>query len=270
MPSGARTNTMGRYDFRPARVLHAANLLLEAQRIRFKPTWYDAVSHSPPGETVVRPAHRFKPTSKRDRRRKPSRMFQPLTIKYPEDELRTTFFHDHPWELARPKVVLEDTGNDAKHWDWSRIDQNGKKLDGESVVQRQMWLINEECQRRGGEINAETMKAIEEQAYDKARKEFYKLRLEQDAERQVAKEEALHYFASFEKSEIERSIPFEDDAYEEWKNYALKELDEQTQKKNALLGQSTADMEGEEEARVASEIASQTGGTTSLSGRGTV
>jgi small subunit ribosomal protein S23 len=59
-------------------------------------------------------------------------MFQPLHIPYPEDKLRKEFFGDHPWELARPKVVLEDGGDEAKGWDWSKgIRQPGKRIDGE-------------------------------------------------------------------------------------------------------------------------------------------
>lgn len=58
-------------------------------------------------------------------------MFMPAELKYPEDQLRTEFFGDHPWELARPKIVLEQSGNDSKDWDWSQIEQPGKKLDGE-------------------------------------------------------------------------------------------------------------------------------------------
>jgi small subunit ribosomal protein S23 len=45
--------------------------------------------------------------------------------------LRADFFGDHPWELARPKIILENSGNDAKGWDWSKIVQPGKPLDGE-------------------------------------------------------------------------------------------------------------------------------------------
>jgi small subunit ribosomal protein S23 len=58
-------------------------------------------------------------------------MFQPMPIVYPEDKLRSEFFGDHPWELARPRVVLENDGKDGEKWDWSRIVQLGKKLDGE-------------------------------------------------------------------------------------------------------------------------------------------
>jgi small subunit ribosomal protein S23 len=58
-------------------------------------------------------------------------MFQPLPITYPEDKLRSEFFGDHPWELARPRLVVEDNGNDAKDYNWETIVQPGKQLDGE-------------------------------------------------------------------------------------------------------------------------------------------
>jgi small subunit ribosomal protein S23 len=54
-----------------------------------------------------------------------------MNITYPEDKLRKEFFGDHPWELARPKTLLEDSGNDAKYWSWDKIEQVGKPLDGE-------------------------------------------------------------------------------------------------------------------------------------------
>ena len=46
-------------------------------------------------------------------------------------QLRSDFFGDHPWELARPRLVVEDSGNDAKGYDWRTIQQKGKQLDGE-------------------------------------------------------------------------------------------------------------------------------------------
>jgi small subunit ribosomal protein S23 len=33
--------------------------------------------------------------------------------------------------LARPRLIVEDSGNDAKRYDWSKIVQPGKQLDGE-------------------------------------------------------------------------------------------------------------------------------------------
>jgi small subunit ribosomal protein S23 len=63
--------------------------------------------------------------------RKPSKMFKPQPIEYEEDQLRREFYSDHPWELARPRIVLENDGRDGQKCDWSRIQQLGRPLNGE-------------------------------------------------------------------------------------------------------------------------------------------
>jgi small subunit ribosomal protein S23 len=60
-------------------------------------------------------------------------MFRPLPIVYIEDELRTEFYSDHPWELARPKMLLENDGKDGQKDDWSKIQQPGRPLSGERL-----------------------------------------------------------------------------------------------------------------------------------------
>jgi small subunit ribosomal protein S23 len=126
---------MGRHDLRPARVLQTAHNLLSTKRIQSTPPWLTAITDLPPSEVLTRPAFRFA-EHKRTRRTKgkPSKMFIPLKLSYPEDKLRATFFDDHPWELARPKIVLEDSGNESREWDWSQMVQPGKKLDGDRFV----------------------------------------------------------------------------------------------------------------------------------------
>jgi small subunit ribosomal protein S23 len=66
--------------------------------------------------------------------KKASRMFLPVEIRYEEDELRKEFFRDHPWELARPRILVESSGKDFERYNWSRMQQPGKKLDGERYV----------------------------------------------------------------------------------------------------------------------------------------
>ena len=119
---------MGRYDFTPLRGREATKRLFDNHKISVMPPWYHAVSDIPPAQTLTRPVMRA-PRVKGHK--KPSRMFQPMPIVYPEDKLRSEFFGDHPWELARPRVILENDGKDGEKWDWSRIVQSGKKLDGE-------------------------------------------------------------------------------------------------------------------------------------------
>lgn len=125
---------MGRYDFRLLRVHQVATQLLATERITVTPPWYSVVGRIPPSETLVRTQpiqhqKRFRPRSQRTK--KPRKLFQPLKIVYEEDALRKTFFTDHPWELARPRMVLENDGKDAERCDWSKMAQPARTLSGE-------------------------------------------------------------------------------------------------------------------------------------------
>ena len=62
------------------------------------------------------------------------------------------------------------------------------------------------------------------QAYDQARKEFYDLRLQEDVERRVAKEEAMSTGAYFGKSALDIGMELEDKEHEKWKEWATKEV----------------------------------------------
>ncbi|PSK34946.1 37S ribosomal protein S25, mitochondrial [Elsinoe australis] len=138
-------------------------------------------------------------------------MFQPVKIDYPEDKLREEFFGDHPWELARPRTILEDDGKDYQRQNWNRLEAPGRPLNGESVVQRQVWLMENE-----GLTKLE--------AYDKARKEFYKIREQQDIDRRIAKEEAQYVGAHFGKSALDMGMELEDREFESWKEWARNEV----------------------------------------------
>jgi small subunit ribosomal protein S23 len=70
-------------------------------------------------------------------------------------------------------------------------------------------------------------------AYDIARGEFYALRHEEDVERRVAKEEALSTGAYFGKSILEIGMELEDQSYEEWKRWAMKEVQLLNQQRDA-------------------------------------
>lgn len=60
-------------------------------------------------------------------------------------------------------------------------------------------------------------------AYDQARKEFYQERELEDIERSVAREEALSTGAYFGKGPMEIGLELEDQAFEEWKVWAIRE-----------------------------------------------
>lgn len=126
---------MGRYDFRALRVRQTAKALVDSRRDSKLPQWYDVLGDIPPSETLARPIMR---APKVRHARKASQLFKPVALVYPEDKLRSDFFGDHPWELARPRLVVEDSGKDANGWDWSSIVQRGKQLDGERYVKMRM------------------------------------------------------------------------------------------------------------------------------------
>ncbi|KAF1811143.1 hypothetical protein P152DRAFT_419921 [Eremomyces bilateralis CBS 781.70] len=194
---------MGRIDHRPLSVLPTAHSLFTSGRAKSLPPWFAIASAFPPSQALVRPQKRSG---------KKSKMFMPLPIAYREDKMREEFFGDHPWELARPRVVLEGDGRN-EGWDWSTgVVQAGRPTDGESVIQRWLYL------HRG------PPKLPKYQAYDIARKEFYRVRHDEDIERRVAHEEALHTGAYFGLGPLEVGEILEDTAYTGWKYWAEQQI----------------------------------------------
>ena len=147
---------MGKYNFTALRVRQSALRQKAAGKISKIPEWVDVLGEIPPSQVVVRkqpeqhqlirqrlkqdsesskPRLVYEVQQKRIKPKKASRMFQPMQIRFEEDQLRKEFFRDHPWELARPRILVEQSGKDFEHHDWSRIQQPGKKnLDGERYV----------------------------------------------------------------------------------------------------------------------------------------
>ncbi|RDW60800.1 hypothetical protein BP6252_12183 [Coleophoma cylindrospora] len=213
---------MGLPKLAPSRVYQAASALLEHKVLSHPPPWYTTIGAVPPSEILTRTQpvqHRERKLNKRIR--KPSKMFMPQGIVYEEDNLRKEFYKDHPWELARPRIVLEQDGRDGQRCDWSRIEQPGRPLSGESVVQRQLWLLHN------------VPNITHAQAYDTARKEFYALRHTEEVERRVAREEALSTGAYFGKTALEVGMEIEDKVYEQWKAWATSEVEAIDRQRNA-------------------------------------
>lgn len=80
-----------------------------------------------------------------------------------------------------------------------------------SVVQRQMFLMDNHGMTR-------------EEAYDQARSELYAERMQEDVERRVAREEALHVGAQFGKDKIAIGMELEDKAFESWRKWAAEDV----------------------------------------------
>jgi small subunit ribosomal protein S23 len=160
---------MGKYNLTALRVRQTALRQKASAKIDKLPEWVDIVGDIPPAQVVVRhqpiqheylrqrvrtvpetsetevfyeSVHKRRTTN---RNKKPSKLFQPVKIKYEEDQLRKEFFRDHPWELARPRIILEKTGKDFENYNWSRIQQPGKRLDGERYAHTSDATVEVSC-----------------------------------------------------------------------------------------------------------------------------
>ena len=91
-----------------------------------------------------------------------------------------------------------------------------------SVVQRQLWLRHNVPGITSG------------QAYDQARKELYDLRLQEDVERRVAREEAISTGAHFGKSALDIGMELENKEFDSWKEWASSQVALAQQKQAAM------------------------------------
>lgn len=107
---------MGRHSFAAQNINKSTQSLLNTKRLPHPPPAFIPLATFPPSTRLVRPP---KQRSAKPGSRRTSRLFAPLNIAYQEDRLRWEYFNDHPWELARPRVMLESDGRDHERWDWS-------------------------------------------------------------------------------------------------------------------------------------------------------
>lgn len=103
---------------------------------------------------------------------------QSAGLQFLEDKIKMKFYEQHPWELTNPKILIEQQNNILNlDLEWSRINPTGKQLDGDSVAQRTIYIMNNE-----------KMNLFD--AYNKALLEFYERRIEEEFEMSVAIEES--------------------------------------------------------------------------------
>lgn len=115
----------------PSSILPRRDQIPKDPRPRLAPVWLRVMQRVPPADILTRP-YPVQHTEPDARARRPRRTFRPTPIVHPEDQLRQDFFRDHPWELARPRVVVELDGRDAQRCDWSTgLQQPGMPLSGE-------------------------------------------------------------------------------------------------------------------------------------------
>ena len=75
------------------------------------------------------------------------------------------------------------------------------------------------------------------QAYDKARKEFYDIRRQEDIQRRVAAEEAEAMGANFGPSVLQWSMQIENKQYDDWEEWSKKTVIENMQRNAAFAGE---------------------------------
>ena len=282
---------MGRINLTALRVRRRALADLQSNKIQpGAPVWLYALADVPPAQILTRQqpqqhsVTQIRTQTLADGRteqvaieapgrtkksgKKASRLFAPVEIKYEEDELRKQFFQDHPWELARPRTVLETTGDQHKESDYSTgLRQPGVPLSGESVIQRQLYLLEN------------TPDITREESYDIARREFYILRRQQATRRRVAKEESLHMGATPEVGPLTWGMKVENKQYDDWERWARGQIMDAIARNAAFSGEVAPAAEqkilgapGREEVSEAGQrreiVPGRTPGSGSVSGRG--
>ncbi|CCH59422.1 hypothetical protein TBLA_0B05960 [Henningerozyma blattae CBS 6284] len=241
-------------------VLERTSAYLQAGMIKKPPVWYDVVAATPPSKKFTREPKFINPsTNKRtvefkplkdylnrttglyktransiDKKNAVSSLYKIPKLTYIEDKLRKLFYEQHPWELTRPKIVMENHGEVT--YDWSRLLQLGKPLDGESVVQRTLFLLK----------TKEHRKLID--AYNQARFEFYRLRMAEEIQEQVAQEESEMFGAVFGSTTIEFGIEKEQEMIDSWKVEAIKETEiNEAKRSKESVSWKTDSLEGKED-----------------------
>ncbi|ESW97298.1 hypothetical protein KL918_000905 [Ogataea parapolymorpha] len=234
-------------------VLKRTSDFLRSGLVKEQPAWYKPVAYHPPKQAqhkIIRP-EKF---SKLKKLSVPSRsgnlyktrltpydlkldLLKPQNLKFLEDKIRNVFYQQHPWELADPKSLIENEHIiDNKNQNWSHMRQLTKKLDGESVVQRTLYLMQNE------KLNLV-------QAYEKAKYEYYRLKIEEETEMNVTREEHEMFGAVYDKTIVEQGFDKETEVIKKWKVRAL----EETQVLEARLSNMSSDLGGEEDLQAPDE-----------------
>jgi small subunit ribosomal protein S23 len=110
-------------------VAKQAKHLMDVGLLKTEPVWYQPILLTPPMTDLSRrPAqeHFARPWNAPN----DNRQIQPIAQGI-ATSIRSRFYREHPWELARPRIVTEDDGADYVREDWSSIEQFAKPLDGE-------------------------------------------------------------------------------------------------------------------------------------------
>ncbi|KAF9335679.1 mitochondrial ribosomal small subunit component [Podila minutissima] len=206
----------------PAKIHSYVTKLLKGNVIKNPPVWYPATTLAPPSPTFLRERDPSKANpradlpfetsstsssqkqeltrSSRSQKHLRWKSERPQKIVYPEDKLRRRFYQDHPWELRRPRCLVETSG-DGTQRNWASLLQEGRSiadLTGEDVVQYQMYLMS-------------TGKT-ERESYHIATSEFYQYRAQEETEARVAKAQAMAFGLKPRRSFVLNGLKREEEA----------------------------------------------------------
>ncbi|KAG0322841.1 mitochondrial ribosomal small subunit component [Linnemannia gamsii] len=234
----------------PAKVHSYVTKLLKANLIKNPPVWYPAASLAPPSPTFLRErdpsganphaqlqfekeaeirnkkealaagqpapasststAQKELTRSSRSQKHLRWKTERPQKIVYPEDKLRRRFYEDHPWELRRPRCLIETSGDGTRR-NWTSLLQPGRSiadLTGEDVIQYQLYLM--------------TTGKSEREAYHIATEEFYLHRAQEETEARVAKAQAMAFGLKPRRSFVMNGLKREEAALLEAERNAAK------------------------------------------------
>lgn len=219
-------------------MLERTSHYLKSGVLREKPVWFDVVGANPPSTDLTKKPKKFDfhlqnpdpsnplfkqnnksgyfktRSSVQDRKQTNNGVSRIPKLTFLEDKLRDVFYHQHPWEFSRPKTLVENEGNEWAKCDWSHMLQLYKPLDGESVVQRTLWLLAE---NKSSEDNREALFT----AYDQARFEYYRLRMEEEMSSTVSREESTMFGAVFRLTNMEHGVKQEQEVVDAWTQQAF-------------------------------------------------
>ncbi|KAI9281584.1 mitochondrial ribosomal protein S25 [Sporodiniella umbellata] len=204
----------------PIQIAKYVSNQLKGKLLKRAPVWLPAVQAIPPGPSIIRSQNphvnvsgqteiekelfetkRVMKTQRYSQKHLRTPPPRPRAIVYPEDKLRRKFYKEHPFELARPKTLVEnDLGTNRT--DFSKLLLDGMHLsevDGEAVIKYQLHLMTHE-------------RLPERKAYAQATSEFYKIRAQQEDKERKAKEKMVKVLNANPKKWTDRGIYLEERA----------------------------------------------------------
>jgi hypothetical protein len=139
-------------------------------KVKGQPKWLDAMKLHPPGPKPTRGVIPYEVGMFAESK---NVVYKAPEIKYEEDQIRDVFYQQHPFELSRPRVLIEV---DVQ---WDSIHGTPQvPLSGESVIQYTLAL-------------AKSKKLSLDQAYQLALQQFYEARQKQENQEYQARKKRI-------------------------------------------------------------------------------